>query len=85
MLLESSRTFPEQLWEAVIWHNAHGNGEWHELRLQEQAAKNSPVKQLIDDNALDMKAYCAMLARCRLLYQSQGLPLLLLHPTTHSS
>ncbi|KAK4692530.1 hypothetical protein P7C71_g4698, partial [Lecanoromycetidae sp. Uapishka_2] len=28
VLLESSRSFPEQPWEAILWHNGHENREW---------------------------------------------------------
>ncbi|KAL8690982.1 MAG: hypothetical protein Q9224_004277, partial [Gallowayella concinna] len=35
VLLESSKSFPEQKWEAVLWHNGHENEEWKELALQE--------------------------------------------------
>ena len=43
VLLESSKSFPEQPWEAIIWHNAHEDREWRELQLEEQPASCSPV------------------------------------------
>ena len=43
VLLESSKSFPEQPWEAVLWHNGHENRDWRELPLQEQDAAISPV------------------------------------------
>lgn len=35
VLIESSKTFPEQEWEAVLWHNGSEDGEWRELPLEE--------------------------------------------------
>lgn len=43
MLIESSISFPEQSWEAVLWHNCHEHGEWHETHLEEVHAAAHPV------------------------------------------
>ena len=47
MFLESSRSFPEQLWDAVIWHNGHDSREWRELVLNEQPEAIGPVIQRV--------------------------------------
>ncbi|KAI1951005.1 hypothetical protein LOZ57_001554 [Ophidiomyces ophidiicola] len=41
VLLESSRSFPEQAWEVSIWHNI--NGKWTELPLQKNTLGPAPV------------------------------------------
>ncbi|KAL8996931.1 MAG: hypothetical protein Q9169_003690, partial [Polycauliona sp. 2 TL-2023] len=43
VLLESSKSFPEQNWEAVLWHNGHENREWKELALQETESPETPL------------------------------------------
>ncbi|KAL8661005.1 MAG: hypothetical protein Q9202_005985 [Teloschistes flavicans] len=43
VLLESSKTFPEQSWEAVLWHNGHENREWKELALRETDVREEPL------------------------------------------
>ncbi|MCJ1353398.1 MAG: hypothetical protein MMC33_003384 [Icmadophila ericetorum] len=43
VLIESSISFPEQSWEAVLWHNCHEDGEWHELHLEEAHTAASPL------------------------------------------
>ncbi|KAL8934159.1 MAG: hypothetical protein Q9216_006045, partial [Gyalolechia sp. 2 TL-2023] len=43
ILLESSRSFPEQKWEAVLWHNGHENQEWKESVLQETTSPRQPL------------------------------------------
>ena len=35
VLIQSSISFPEQGWEAILWHNGHEHGKWDELRLDE--------------------------------------------------
>ncbi|MCJ1470517.1 hypothetical protein MMC07_009163 [Pseudocyphellaria aurata] len=35
VLIESNKTFPEQHWEAVLWHNGHEDREWRGLPLEE--------------------------------------------------
>lgn len=35
VLIESSKTFPEQDWEAVLWHNGNEDREWRALPLEE--------------------------------------------------
>ena len=47
VLIESSRSFPEQDWEAVLWHNGHKNREWRELPLQEMpsGSNREPVSR----------------------------------------
>lgn len=35
VLIESSKTFPEQDWEAVLWHNGNEDREWCALPLEE--------------------------------------------------
>ncbi|KAL8719032.1 MAG: hypothetical protein Q9225_003913, partial [Loekoesia sp. 1 TL-2023] len=42
VLLESSKSFPEQKWEAVLWHNGHEDQEWKELALQEISPPHEP-------------------------------------------
>ena len=44
VLLESSKSFPEQNWEAVLWHNGHETREWKELALQETTIPETPVR-----------------------------------------
>lgn len=41
MLLESSRSLPEQIWEVAIWHNI--NGPWEDLLLQRSTGPRVPV------------------------------------------
>ncbi|MCJ1276394.1 hypothetical protein MMC21_004199 [Puttea exsequens] len=41
VVLESSRSFPEQPWEAVLWHNGHEGQQWQELHMQEQSEASS--------------------------------------------
>ncbi|WEW59261.1 hypothetical protein PRK78_004730 [Emydomyces testavorans] len=41
VLLESSRSFPEQTWEVSIWHNLDGG--WEELPLQRTTGSQVPV------------------------------------------
>lgn len=41
VLIESSRSFPEQSWEAVLWHDSHEEREWHESPLQEISVEGS--------------------------------------------
>ncbi|KAL8891553.1 MAG: hypothetical protein Q9215_001417 [Flavoplaca cf. flavocitrina] len=43
VLLESSKSFPEQNWEAVLWHNGHESREWKELALQETEISERPL------------------------------------------
>ncbi|MCJ1471972.1 hypothetical protein MMC13_000616 [Lambiella insularis] len=45
VLIESSISFPEQGWEAVLWHNCHKNGNWDALPLHEvnQASEGVPL------------------------------------------
>ncbi|CAD6578651.1 MAG: hypothetical protein ASARMPREDX12_008922 [Alectoria sarmentosa] len=43
VLLESSRSFPEQPWEAILWHNGHEKREWRELRLEETQTATGPL------------------------------------------
>ncbi|KAL8726811.1 MAG: hypothetical protein Q9166_006493 [cf. Caloplaca sp. 2 TL-2023] len=43
VLLESSKSFPEQSWEAVLWHNGHDNREWKGLALQETKEPKAPL------------------------------------------
>ena len=43
VLVESSKSFPEQGWEVILWHNAHENREWRDLHLQESIAADNPV------------------------------------------
>ncbi|KAI4179906.1 MAG: hypothetical protein L6R41_007565, partial [Letrouitia leprolyta] len=51
VLLESSRSFPEQKWEAILWHNGHENQEWKELILQETNSSNQPEQLVIQDGS----------------------------------
>ena len=46
VLIESNKYFPEQQWEAVLWHNACESGEWRELSLREISIDESktPVR-----------------------------------------
>ncbi|KAL9048112.1 MAG: hypothetical protein Q9206_006237, partial [Seirophora lacunosa] len=43
VLLESSRSFPEQNWEAVLWHNGHEDQSWKELALKELESPDQPT------------------------------------------
>ncbi|KAL8958995.1 MAG: hypothetical protein Q9193_004057 [Seirophora villosa] len=43
VLLESSRSFPEQNWEAVLWHNGHEDQSWRELALKELQSPDQPL------------------------------------------
>ncbi|KAI4111548.1 MAG: hypothetical protein LQ339_000419 [Xanthoria mediterranea] len=43
VLLESSKSFPEQNWEAVLWHNGHDGRVWKELALQETTIPETPL------------------------------------------
>ncbi|KAL8773665.1 MAG: hypothetical protein Q9209_001431 [Squamulea sp. 1 TL-2023] len=43
VLLESSKSFPEQDWEAVLWHNGHEDRQWKELALQETKNSKAPA------------------------------------------
>ncbi|KAL8670601.1 MAG: hypothetical protein Q9168_004875, partial [Polycauliona sp. 1 TL-2023] len=43
VLLESSKSFPEQEWEAVLWHNGHDGREWKDLALQETKLPETPL------------------------------------------
>ena len=47
MLIESSISFPEQGWEAVLWHNGSEDGSWVALPLQEvdQKSEGAPVRK----------------------------------------
>lgn len=49
VLIESNKYFPEQQWEAVLWHNASESGEWRELSLQEISVDESktPVRPYV--------------------------------------
>ncbi|KAL8638967.1 MAG: hypothetical protein Q9226_008938, partial [Calogaya cf. arnoldii] len=48
VLLESSKSFPEQNWEAVLWHNGHEGREWRELALQETKIPKTPPFGLLE-------------------------------------
>ncbi|MCJ1308883.1 hypothetical protein MMC25_002538 [Agyrium rufum] len=43
VLIESSISFPEQPWEATLWHNCHTTQEWGELKLEEETAQEPPL------------------------------------------
>ncbi|KAL8859667.1 MAG: hypothetical protein Q9178_003781 [Gyalolechia marmorata] len=43
VLLESSKSFPEQDWQAVLWHNGHDDREWKELALKETEIPEPPL------------------------------------------
>jgi hypothetical protein len=43
VLVESSISFSNQPWEAVIWHNGHANSQWDELKLSRQDPPETPV------------------------------------------
>ena len=43
VLIESSKSFPVQGWEAVLWHNGHGDQEWRELQLEDVTTDAKPV------------------------------------------
>lgn len=34
VLIESSISFAEQPWEAILWHNSDGNTKWNGLELK---------------------------------------------------
>ncbi|KAL9026101.1 MAG: hypothetical protein Q9196_005184, partial [Gyalolechia fulgens] len=51
VLLESSKSFPEQKWEAVLWHNGHENKEWKELALQETTSPHQPEQLVIRNDS----------------------------------
>ena len=44
VLIESSRSFPLQSWEASIWHNGHDDRKWDELPLTEVTETVNPVR-----------------------------------------
>ena len=46
VLVESSKSFPEQGWEVILWHNAVENREWRNLPLQESTTTDSPVSEI---------------------------------------
>ena len=43
VLVESSISFSEQPWEAVLWHNCYSNEEWNGLDLKEVEPENVPL------------------------------------------
>lgn len=56
VLIESSKTFREQGWEAVLWHNGNEDREWRELPLEELPADRviGPVSWLAIDMFRDL-------------------------------
>ncbi len=45
VVIESSISFPEQPWEAVIWHNCDSEGTWAALSLQNTEPQPRPVSR----------------------------------------
>ncbi|KAL8685542.1 MAG: hypothetical protein Q9218_007697, partial [Villophora microphyllina] len=43
VLLESSKSFPEQSWEVVLWHDGHEDRVWKELALDETKLQDEPL------------------------------------------
>ena len=41
--VESSVSFSNQPWEAVIWHNCHSDGHWDGITLKEDDSFTQPV------------------------------------------
>ncbi|KAI4137217.1 MAG: hypothetical protein L6R39_007407, partial [Caloplaca ligustica] len=54
VLLKSSKSFPEQRWEAVLWHDGHEHHEWRELALQEASP---PVQPLVIETKSRPRVY----------------------------
>ena len=44
VLIESTSVFPDQPWEAIVWHNGHDGRQWRELAMREVAGGTSPVR-----------------------------------------
>ncbi|SLM37360.1 Glycosyl hydrolases 36 [Lasallia pustulata] len=43
VLIESSRGFPEQPWEVVLWHNGLEDREWDEVPLERVSNRDDPM------------------------------------------
>lgn len=43
VLVESSRSFSNQPWEAIVWHNCQDEEQWQELKLSPIEASEEPV------------------------------------------
>ncbi|KAL9611883.1 MAG: hypothetical protein Q9167_003497 [Letrouitia subvulpina] len=57
VLLESSKSFPKQGWETVLWHDGHEKQEWAELALEENHHDAHPVRKLSLNSAQLSKVY----------------------------
>lgn len=73
VLIESSKTFPEQDWEAVLWHNGNEDREWCALPLEELPSGRviGPVSRLAFSYDFETQS---TLACCQLERSSKRLP-----------
>lgn len=66
-MIESSKSFPDQEWEAVIWHNGHLQGEWAGLELEEVDAPEAFSVSLLCSSMQMPKIMSAIVSYDRLM------------------
>ncbi|KAL8820556.1 MAG: hypothetical protein Q9191_007492 [Dirinaria sp. TL-2023a] len=57
VVIESSKSFPDQGWEAVIWHNGHQGGKWAGLTLEKVAEPSAAPLALGSDDRPNVYRY----------------------------